>query len=431
MSIPHVTYYFRPGRLMKKGRTNPGLLVVGKIRTFQCNSISKDKSTFSYACNERLTVGIKCKAKAVVVKCEGPDEDFKYEVSKLDTEHTCPMNYPKAIADEMRHEMKEIVRKEPHLPVLDAISNVRKSFAEKFDADDETFDHIIAELGADKPLERQLLRVRKEIIGNTPINRDRFDQEYFLRRIYGMENGGVVMDSNKLDNSWREKLSQTNPNTNYRWENIDDNILQYEDNGEELEHVAEVLDDVIEENHDGQSDNVDQPLYIDMTGKDLPKRVLAYSSIKLLKLFSKHLKSSVDGTFKSACTHWGQSFIWMLKVNGHWVPAVHAWLPDKTEESYKVFLLLVKEKLEELSIPLNISAVISDFEMAILKSIDEMLAVPIEGCFFHFSKALKSKVDKNHFKTRYEGDLKFQQFIKECGALAHCPSSKSPKEVCF
>ena len=72
----------------------------------------------------------------------------------------------------------------------------------------------------------------------------------------------------------------------------------------------------------------------------------------------------------------------------------------------------MKEKLEELSIPLNISAVISDFEMAILKSIDEMLAVPIEGCFFHFSKALKSKVDKNHFKTRYEGDLKFPTIYK-------------------
>ena len=56
MSIPKINYSFKPGRLMKSGRTN----------------ISKDKSVFNYVCNERLTLGVKFKDKAVVTNCDIP-----------------------------------------------------------------------------------------------------------------------------------------------------------------------------------------------------------------------------------------------------------------------------------------------------------------------------------------------------------------------
>ena len=84
-------------------------------------------------------------------------------------------------------------------------------------------------------------------------------------------------------------------------------------------------------------------------------------------------------------------------------------------------MLLVQEKLQEIGVTCDIATVISDFELNIIKSCDDMLEIDPEGCFFHFSKALKTKVDKHHFKTRYENDTIFQQFIKECGALAHLP----------
>ena len=86
-----------------------------------------------------------------------------------------------------------------------------------------------------------------------------------------------------------------------------------------------------------------------------------------------------------------------------------------------MFILLIQEKLDELKIPFNIISVICDFELNIIKSIDDLLHLNIEGCFFHFSKALKTKIDKKGMKTRYEKDMKFQKFIKECGALAHLP----------
>ena len=136
----------------------------------------------------------------------------------------------------------------------------------------------------------------------------------------------------------REKLGKKNTNSKYRWDKIDEDMREYEET--ETDDLQEVrIEDCFDEDEghfDEEADIIDEPEYPDISEKDLPKRVLAFSSIKLLKLFGKHLKSSLDGTFKSACLHWGQSFIWMVKYYGHWIPAVQAWLPDKTEESYKV-----------------------------------------------------------------------------------------------
>ena len=77
------------------------------------NIISKDKSVFNYVCNERLALGVKCKAKAAVTNCDIPG-GVEPILSKVDTEHECLINLPKAVEEEMRHEMKEMVRKEPH-----------------------------------------------------------------------------------------------------------------------------------------------------------------------------------------------------------------------------------------------------------------------------------------------------------------------------
>ena len=56
-----------------------------------------------------------------------------------------------------------------------------------------------------------------------------------------------------------------------------------------------------------------------------------------------------------------------------------------------------------------------------MKAIDDILDVEILGCFFYLTKAFKNKVDKKGFKTRYETDKTFNNFIKQCGALALLP----------
>ena len=116
-------------------------MVVDQTRAFQCNNVSKDKTVYNYVCNERLTVGVKCKAKAVVMKCDIPKKGVKYVLVKVDTDHDCPQNMPKAIADEMKYNMKKMVRKEPQKPVGDSVRTVINLFSENLDYDDDLFDN--------------------------------------------------------------------------------------------------------------------------------------------------------------------------------------------------------------------------------------------------------------------------------------------------
>ena len=162
------------------------------------------------------------------------------------------------------------------------------------------------------------------------------------------------------------------------------NLEEY-NHGDITEHVADLDDDLDFE---------------ELANKDLPKRVLAFSSKLLLEQLSKKLKTSVDGTFKSSCALWGQMFVWMVKADGYWIPTVFGWLPDKSEDSYKVFFHLVREKMKELRLDLEVESVLCDFELNIMKSIDVMLQYPILGCcFFHHKNCLQRRVERSGFIT--------------------------------
>jgi hypothetical protein len=88
----------------------------------------------------------------------------------------------------------------------------------------------------------------------------------------------------------------------------------------------------------------------------------------------------------------------------------------------QVFFHLILEKLKELKIPFNVEEIISDFELSIHKSIDEMLPeVDILGCFFHLAKAFKKKVDKKEMKKHYDENPEFQKFIKQAIGLSSLP----------
>ena len=97
------------------------------------------------------------------------------------------------------------------------------------------------------------------------------------------------------------------------------------------------------------------------------------------------------------------------------------WLPDKSETSYKLFFLLVKQEMAKLGLELSIESVISDYEISIIKAVTDILQVPIRGCFFHFTQCLKRKMEKSGMKTKVQTTEKLQLFMKKCGSLAHLP----------
>ena len=66
---------------------------------------------------------------------------------------------------------------------------------------------------------------------------------------------------------------------------------------------------------------------------------------------------------------------------------------------------MVKEKLAEIGLIIYIESVFSEFELNIMKSVDQMMpSVNIMGYYFHFKNEFINKIDKNGMKTLYEQD---------------------------
>ena len=152
-------------------------------------------------------------------------------------------------------------------------------------------------------MEKQLLRVREEIIGKTPRSRNAFDPAKFIQGMSGDTND-VVLDSNDLKDGWRDDIDRENINSEFDWNNLTEDILTMEES-ESPESNIEMETEPTENNQGIEDELVD---------RDLPKRVLAFTSHKLLKQLGKNYKTSVDGTFKSSCSLWSQQFIWMVKA---------------------------------------------------------------------------------------------------------------------
>ena len=340
----------------------------------------------------------------------------KWILQSVDDDHSCEPNRARVTAELLRHKMKEIVRSNPTQAVGKAVRAIRIKASKEYRREKEFYSHLIAELGTDSALEKQLLRVRGDVIGNTPKSRNGFNPEDFLSGIYKEDNDIVVCDSNSLDSNWRGLIDKTKTDSEYHWEKMDENIINIE--SEFHSDEANVVENP-EEIGDPESMGMDD---VGVNDKDLPKRVLAFSTKSLLEELAQNRKTSVDGTFKSSCSLWTQQFIWMIKSKGYWVPVVWGWLPDKKETSYKVFFLLIKNKMKELGFDLQVKSVLCDFELNILKSIDTILKCEILGCFFHLKKCLQRRMDKKGFKTRYEIDELFYEFMNQCSALAHLPT---------
>ena len=82
---------------------------------------------------------------------------------------------------------------------------------------------------------------------------------------------------------------------------------------------------------------------------------------------------------------------------------------------------MVKIKMAELGLSLNVSSVLCDFELNILKSVDEIVDAEIFGCFFHHRDCFRKRVDNKGLRSRYNNDQKFHEFVSQASSLAHLP----------
>ena len=303
----------------------------------------------------------------------------------------------------------------PDEPVSVSRVNVIMKYAELYhQTQPEVWADVVDCVGDYNALDKRLYRAREKIVGKAPKNRNEFDPSSFFDASENVDDI-IVLDSNKLPAGWKtrmeEKVAENESLRSREWGNINETVREYENSMDAFEQAG--TENVEEE--DVEEEN---------SSASLPKRVLAFTSKKLLTIFETNLsgRSSVDGTFKSIPVLWKQLFIWMVKYSGFWIPVCWAWLPDKSEVSYKVLIHMVQEKLSELNIKFNIKEVISDFEINIQKAADQMLPeIQILGCFFHLSKCFWKRLQMKGMVTEYDNNAKFREFVKSAIALAHLP----------
>ena len=123
---------------------------------------------------------------------------------------------------------------------------------------------------------------------------------------------------------------------------------------------------------------------------------------------------------------WGQLTIIMAKVGVFWIPVCYSLLPNKEEDTYLLFLLMLKTVIEEMGLKFEVTKFILDYEVAMAKAVDKVFGAALKGCFFHFSQAIWRYVQTHNMVSCFNSNQEFNSFVKMAIAIAHVPLSDIP-----
>lgn len=111
----------------------------------------------------------------------------------------------------------------------------------------------------------------------------------------------------------------------------------------------------------------------------------------------------MDGTFKYAARFFMQMFTIHGIKNGHYIPLVFCLLPDKNMNTYMDTFKFIVDKCSSINLCLSPKSVTTDFEKAILHSVNEIWPqTKIIGCRFHLTQAWYRQLQKLGLSTEYQ-----------------------------
>ena len=321
------------------------------------------------------------------------------------------------LAELMKKEMFDKVANNPEAKSDDVYRDVIVDYEERYGEQERIWDEAIANLPAKENLSRNLRYIRSRGHGPLPKNRDDFDAEAVVKDAIGGHKV-VVMDSNKmLDKEYHGKLDEFRSDKTRNEADVADFIADSESNndGNGDEEEANPLNAGLVDYSISSSES-------DTTPINKPKRIIAYSTKKLLKIFRER-KASGDGTFKVCPTLWKQLYIVMVKFSHSWIPVVYALLPDKTKETYFTFFYMVKKQIKDMKLKCNLQSIRTDFEVGAMKASAAAWKVVPKGCYYHFTQAGWRYVQNNNMASAYLNDNNedFSLFVKCVLSLPHVP----------
>ena len=322
----------------KNNENNPGKLIINGREKFIYNNTIKN--ILHYHCCAKKKH--RCKSKARVQIIEKEDGTKEYVVKNVISDHSHNTSAGKILAEMAMAEMKEVLLKELSYKPNVRVSEIRKRIQIKYklkyengtEEEKKMWQECIECLTRDENIDKNLNKLKLKMHGKIPKGRNDFNPSKILEAF--QESGGesvLVLDSNT--------------------------IAEEED-----------LDDE-------------------------QKRVLIFSTEKLLKKIQHCEKGSIDGTFKISPEAWTQVFLLQLKVGDKFLPVAFGLLPNKEEKSYITFFKLISRWLEDNNMNSNLKTMISDYETSIINAMKKTWNCKVLGCRFHFGQALQRWVDQN------------------------------------
>ena len=93
----------------------------------------------------------------------------------------------------------------------------------------------------------------------------------------------------------------------------------------------------------------------------------------------------MDGTFATCPRLFYQIFTINIIVETQQFPALYALLPTKSRATHNRLFTIVKEELQNRNLELLPPRILTDFEVALLQSVELQFAgATISGCYFHY-----------------------------------------------
>ena len=407
----------------------PGVCIIDEKFKFYFNKIISDgkKNPISlfYQCGMKRST--KCSASVVLNKLD--DKWWPQNLSG-DEVHNHVSDKGSILAGVMKKEMVAKVAKNPETKSDDVYRDVIIDYEERY-GEQEVWQEAIANLPAKDNLARNLRHIRSREHGPLPKNRNEFNPEAVVKDTIGGHKV-IIMDSNKLlDNEFYKKLGDFKSNrTEY-----DDDVAEFISNGSNNAVNDDTNEEEEETIEDEQNENRALPGLVDYslsssesenesnsTTRNKPKRIIAYSTKKLLNIFNQR-KASGDGTFKICPSLWTQLYIVMVKFGNSWIPVVYALLPDKCKETYFTFFYMVKKQMKDMKLKFNIESIRTDFEVGAMKAAAAAWKVAPKGCYYHYTQGGWRYVQSHNMASAYlsDNDEDFKLLIKCILSLPHVP----------
>ena len=340
------------GYRTENNTSHPGKLIINGKEKFTCNKV-KENILF-YHCTEKRR--LKCKSKARVEITENNVGSKEFKVTKWESNHNHNTSEGKVLAEKLILEMKEKMQEGLRSNTSIKASDIRKTILQRYklryengtEEEKTVWQEAIHCLPKDTSIDKTLNKIKQQYYGNIPKGRNDFEPNKVLEAL--REHGGesiLVLDSKDL-----------------------------------MEHQNE----------------------------EDPKRILIFTTQRLLKKMGQCKKGSVDGTFRISPESWTQVFLLKLKMGDKFLPIAFGLLPDKEEKSYTKFFSMISKWLENHSIVNNVRTLITDYELAILNANAKTWKCKLEGCQFHYGQCIQRWTDQT-MKEALQ-DSKFEEIFR-------------------